>query len=129
MKRTALRNRHTASAALALVCAAAFSVAVAPGAAARVLQPAPGPGVGVPADAARVSPFEPLYASPPTAYAAQHARLTLAQATALAERRYKGRVVRAEAVKQGGRTIYEIRLLVDGRVRTVRIDAETGAFL
>lgn len=64
------------------------------------------------------------------AYAAQRGPLTLAQATALAERRYKGRVVRAETVKQGGRTVYEIRILgPDGRVRTVRIDAETGAFL
>ncbi|HEX5419061.1 MAG TPA: PepSY domain-containing protein [Gammaproteobacteria bacterium] len=68
--------------------------------------------------------------APPMAYAAQRGPLTLAQATALAERRYKGRVVRAETVKQGGRTVYEIRILgPDGRVRTVRIDAETGAFL
>jgi hypothetical protein len=56
--------------------------------------------------------------------------ISLAQATAIAQSQYRGRVVRAEAVERGDRVIYEIRILGDdGRVRTVRIDAQTGAVL
>jgi uncharacterized membrane protein YkoI len=56
--------------------------------------------------------------------------ISLGQATSMAQSRYQGRVVRAEAVQMGDRVVYEIRILGDdGRVRTVRIDAQTGAFL
>jgi uncharacterized membrane protein YkoI len=56
--------------------------------------------------------------------------MSLDQAVAMAERRYKARVVRADARKEEGRTIYVLRLLNDsGRVWTVRIDADTGAVL
>jgi uncharacterized membrane protein YkoI len=56
--------------------------------------------------------------------------ISLAQATQMAQSRYQGRVVRAEAVQMGERVVYEIRILGDdGRVRTVRIDAQTGSFL
>lgn len=62
-------------------------------------------------------------------YAAQSA-VSLAQATELALQRYPGQVVRAETVTRGGRQEHQIRVLgADGRVRTVRIDAQTGAFL
>jgi uncharacterized membrane protein YkoI len=56
--------------------------------------------------------------------------ISLAQATAIAQSRYQGRVVRAETVQLGNRLVHEIRILgEDGRVRTVRIDAQTGSFL
>jgi uncharacterized membrane protein YkoI len=56
--------------------------------------------------------------------------ISLAQATQMAQSRYQGRVVRAEAVQMGERVVYEIRILGDdNRVRTVRIDAQTGSFL
>jgi uncharacterized membrane protein YkoI len=57
--------------------------------------------------------------------------VSLQQATAMAQSRVPGRVVRAETVQMGDRTVHEIRILAeDGRtVRTVRIDAQTGAFL
>jgi uncharacterized membrane protein YkoI len=56
--------------------------------------------------------------------------ISLAQATAMAQSRFQGRVVRAETVQMGNRLVHEIRILgEDGRVRTVRIDAQTGAFL
>jgi uncharacterized membrane protein YkoI len=43
------------------------------------------------------------------------------------ERRYKAKVVRADKKRSGDRQIYELRLLSDeGRVWTVRVDAETG---
>jgi uncharacterized membrane protein YkoI len=66
----------------------------------------------------------------PPATIAQRGSLSLQQATAIATRQYQGRVVRAETVSRGGRLIHEVRILGDdGRVRTVRIDAETGQFL
>jgi uncharacterized membrane protein YkoI len=56
--------------------------------------------------------------------------ISLAQATAMAQSRFPGRVVRAETVQMGDRVVHEIRILGnDGSVRTVRIDAQTGSFL
>ncbi len=86
--------------------------------------------------AAQSSPQRELSTSlnlddPPTAFMAQRGGgVSLAQATAMATSRYRGRVVRAETVSRGDRVIHEIRILgEDGKVRTVRIDAQTGAFL
>ena len=60
----------------------------------------------------------------------QRGGVSLAQATAMAQGRYQGKVVRAATYMQGDRQIHEIRILGDdGRVRTVLIDAQTGAFL
>jgi uncharacterized membrane protein YkoI len=60
----------------------------------------------------------------------QRGGVSLAQATSMAQGRYQGRVVRAETVQVGDRLVHEIRILGDdGRVRTVRIDAQTGSFL
>ena len=67
---------------------------------------------------------------PPSAVIAQRGSVSLQQATAMAQRLHQGRVVRAETVSRGGRLIHEIRILGDdGRVRTVRIDAENGQVL
>ncbi len=56
--------------------------------------------------------------------------VSLAQATAIAQARYQGRVVRAVSFMQGDRVIYEIRILGnDGTVRTVLVDGQTGAIL
>jgi uncharacterized membrane protein YkoI len=53
--------------------------------------------------------------------------LSLDEAVAQAERRYRARVVRAEEKRRGERVEYRIRLLGDdGRVFEVRIDAATG---
>jgi len=53
--------------------------------------------------------------------------LSLDEAVAQAERRYKARAVRAEEKHSGERIEYRIRLLGDdGRVFEVRIDATTG---
>jgi uncharacterized membrane protein YkoI len=60
----------------------------------------------------------------------QRGGVSLEQATAMAQSRFPGRVVRAEPVQMGDRRVYEIRILGDdNRVRIVRIDAQTGAFL
>jgi len=56
--------------------------------------------------------------------------VSLAQATQMALQANPGQVVRAETVTRGGRRVHQIRILGgDGRVRTVHIDAQTGAFL
>jgi uncharacterized membrane protein YkoI len=85
--------------------------------------------------------FQPMETERPAEHAAptqrdqlfpsqQRGGVSLAQATSMAQSRYQGRVVRAETVQVGDRLVHEIRILgEDGRVRTVRIDAQTGSFL
>jgi len=54
-------------------------------------------------------------------------RISLAEATRMVQQRYGGQVLRAEAKRDNGRTVYRIRVLTeDGRVRTVHVDAATG---
>jgi uncharacterized membrane protein YkoI len=58
---------------------------------------------------------------------ARPAGISKDQAIEIAQRRYKARVVRAEASESGGRRVYVLRMLSDeGRVWTVRMDAQTG---
>ena len=57
-------------------------------------------------------------------------RISMAQAVRMVEQRFKARVVRAETRKDGGRTVYVLRLLdKSGRVFTVRVDAASGQIL
>lgn len=55
--------------------------------------------------------------------------LSLDEAIDRAQKRFRARVVRAEQTQSGGRVVYVLRLLSDenGRVFTVRVDAESGA--
>lgn len=70
-----------------------------------------------PADAAGLAP-------------AQRSRVSLQQAITIATRRIKGRVVRADTIMLNGRPVHEILIIRDdGLVRTIRVDAETGAVL
>jgi uncharacterized membrane protein YkoI len=56
--------------------------------------------------------------------------ISMDQAVKMAEQRFKARVVRAEAQKDEGNTIYVLRMLNEsGRVWTVRVDASNGAVL
>jgi uncharacterized membrane protein YkoI len=54
--------------------------------------------------------------------------MSLDEAVDRAQKRYKARVVRAETSESGGRIVYVLRLLSeeDGRVWTVRVDAQSG---
>ena len=53
--------------------------------------------------------------------------ISLDEAVAQAERRYKARAVRAEEKQHGDRIEYRIRLLgEDGRVFEIRVDATSG---
>jgi uncharacterized membrane protein YkoI len=55
--------------------------------------------------------------------------VSLDQAVEMAQRRYRGaKAVKAETVENGGRRVHQIRLLsAEGKVWTVRVDAESGA--
>jgi uncharacterized membrane protein YkoI len=56
------------------------------------------------------------------------AAVSLDQAVKMVEQRFHARVVKAEAQKDNGRTVYVLRLLDDsGKVWTVRVDAADGA--
>jgi uncharacterized membrane protein YkoI len=58
------------------------------------------------------------------------AGVSMDQAVKMAEQRYQARVVRAEAQRDGGRTIYVLKLLNEaGQVWTVRVDAANGVIL
>lgn len=67
---------------------------------------------------------------PPAAAALTAASVSMDQAVRMAEQRYHARVVKAEAQRDNGHTVYVLRLLNDaGRVWTVRVDAASGAVL
>jgi uncharacterized membrane protein YkoI len=54
--------------------------------------------------------------------------VSLDQAVEMAQRRFRAKAVRAETVDSGGKRIHQIRLLsAEGKVWTVRVDAESGA--
>jgi len=57
----------------------------------------------------------------------QSARMSLDEAVRMVESRYRARAVKVDPVNNGGRLVYEIRLLnAEGKVWKVRVDAETG---
>ena len=59
---------------------------------------------------------------------AASAALSMDQAVKMVEQRFHARVVKAEAQKDNGRTVYVLRLLNDsGKVWTVRVDAADGS--
>jgi uncharacterized membrane protein YkoI len=54
--------------------------------------------------------------------------VSLDQAVEMAQRRFRAKAVRAETVSSGDRRVHQIRLLsAEGKVWTVRVDAESGA--
>ena len=53
--------------------------------------------------------------------------ISLQQAKAMAERRFKARVISEEVRQEGNRKIYVLRLLSDKESYIVRVDAATGA--
>jgi len=54
--------------------------------------------------------------------------MSLDEAVQMVQQRFNARVVRAETRSDNGRTVYHLRLLSsDGKVWTVRVDAQSGA--
>ena len=74
-----------------------------------------------------------LAASPrPQSYllAVTNGAVSMDQAVQMVEQRYHARVVKAQTLKEEGRTVYVLRLLDDaGKVWTVRVNAANGAVL
>jgi hypothetical protein len=63
----------------------------------------------------------------PASVAAPHDGISLDEAVSRAERQYHARVVRTDVQDEDGRKVYVLKLLSeDGRVFTVRIDAQSG---
>jgi uncharacterized membrane protein YkoI len=63
-----------------------------------------------------------------TASAATAPGMSMDQAVHTAEKRYHARVIKAQSQKDGTHTVYVLRLLDEsGKVRTVRVDAVSGA--
>ena len=61
-------------------------------------------------------------------YQIDPAGISLDQAVEMAQRRYRAKAVKAETVRSGDRRVHQIRLLsAEGKVWTVRVDAESGA--
>lgn len=83
-------------------------------------------------------PGETLAAAPasqgpglePPALSTTVGRTSLDEAVRKVRDRFGGKVLKASTQTRNGRAIHHIRLLTDdGRVRTVRVDAETGRIL
>ena len=53
--------------------------------------------------------------------------ISLDQAVEMAQARFRAKAVKAETINDGGRRVHQIRLLSpDGKVWTVRVDAQSG---
>jgi uncharacterized membrane protein YkoI len=56
------------------------------------------------------------------------AGISLDQAVEMAQRRFRAKAVKAQTVESDGRRVHQIRLLsAEGKVWTVRVDAQSGA--
>jgi len=53
-------------------------------------------------------------------------RVSMDQAVRMAESRYRAKAVKVDTVRSGDRVVYQIRLLSEGKVWTVRVDAQSG---
>lgn len=80
--------------------------------------------IAMPSLASPADPFVTTPAQPPEWQLASGA-MTLQQAAAQA-RQQGGKVVKAETRSSGGKTVHQIRIVKEGRVRTMVYDAATG---
>jgi len=53
-------------------------------------------------------------------------RISMDQAVRMAESRYRAKAVKVDTVRDGDSVVYQIRLLSEGKVWTVRVDAQSG---
>lgn len=59
---------------------------------------------------------------------AEPAGISLDQAVEMAQRQFRAKAVKAQTVESDGRRVHQIRLLsAEGKVWTVRVDAQSGA--
>lgn len=78
----------------------------------------------VPAVAASTDPFAAALAEPVAQLAG--GGVTLQQAAAKARKQHGGKVVKAETRPGNGNQVHHIRVVKDGRVKTLMYDAATG---
>ncbi|HUE48113.1 MAG TPA: PepSY domain-containing protein [Steroidobacteraceae bacterium] len=82
----------------------------------------------LPVVGADVAPAIAAAAEPAGRTVVARAAVSMDQAVRMVEERFHARVVKAEAQKGDGRTVYVLRLLNDsGKVWTVRVDASDGS--
>ncbi|MBP0047181.1 PepSY domain-containing protein [Marinobacterium sp. AK62] len=72
---------------------------------------------------------EPLTLEPSRADPAGGTGVNLVEASEIARQQLGGEVIKAELAHVGGGRVYKVRLLEDGRVRDVMIDAASGTLL
>ena len=82
---------------------------------------------------ARVSSFDtatvPAWETP-GAHRSTKDGVSLDEAVSMVRKRYGGRVINADTRKDNGRRVHVIKILSDGgRVRTVKVDAQSGNVL
>jgi len=87
-------------------------------------------GPGAAGAASGAPPSAPPATPAPTGIVLSAASMSMDQAVKMAEQRFHARVVKAEAQRDNGHTVYVLRLLNEsGQVWTVRVDAASGAVL
>jgi uncharacterized membrane protein YkoI len=68
-----------------------------------------------------------MYSRPSELHANAAGGMSLDAAVAMVQNRFHAKAVKADAVNEGGRRVYYVRLLsAEGRVWQVRVDAQTG---
>lgn len=72
---------------------------------------------------------EPLMLENPRAASAGDSGVNLVEASEIARQQLGGEVIKAELAHMDGGRVYKVRLLEDGRVRDVMIDAASGTLL
>ena len=84
---------------------------------------------GLPSEAsARAEPRVAQPAVQEIRHAVTQAGMSLDDAVQMVQQRFRARVVKAEQRNEDGRTVYHIRLVNnEGKVWTVRVDAQSGA--
>lgn len=80
--------------------------------------------VALPGQAHTPDPFAVPTAEPALELAA--GAVTLQQAAAKVRKQHGGKVVKAETRTRNGKPVHHIRIVKDGRVKTLIIDAATG---
>lgn len=58
------------------------------------------------------------------------ARFSPAQAAALVQKQFGGKILKVDTFERGGRVIYRVKILQeDGRIRTLNVDGQSGKVL
>lgn len=84
-------------------------------------------GTGAPEAVAR--PDSRLQLAQSTEVAQPRARISASRAAAIVQKQYGGKVMNVRTRDRGDRVIYRVKLLVEGRMRSVSVDGNSGKIL